>query len=66
MVEWAETHGYSATADDTEVRIEGAAVGDVLPGLSRHCQDSGFGISGVSTVTDSLEQVFLRMTENKG
>jgi ABC-type multidrug transport system ATPase subunit len=66
VVEWAETHGYSATADDTEARIEGAAVGDVLPGLSRHCQDAGFSISGVSTVTDSLEQVFLRMTENKG
>jgi ABC-type multidrug transport system ATPase subunit len=66
VAEWAETHGYPAIVDDTEVRIEGAAAREVLPELSRHCQDSGFGINGVSTVTDSLEQVFLRMTENKG
>lgn len=64
--EWAETAGYVAEAGDTEVRIEGAVAQDVLPVLTRHCQDSGVAISGVATVTDSLERVFLRMTENKG
>ncbi|MGY1497425.1 ABC transporter ATP-binding protein [Streptomyces sp. QTS52] len=63
--EWAEAAGLTATAEDTEVRIEDAQVRDVLPGLSRYCQDAGVAISGFSTVTDSLEQVFLAMTENK-
>jgi ABC-type multidrug transport system ATPase subunit len=66
VAEWAETAGLVATVEDTNVRIEGAVVRDVLPDLSRYCQDAGVAISGVSTVTDSLEQVFLRMTENKG
>ncbi|MEV8507005.1 ABC transporter ATP-binding protein [Actinoplanes sp. NPDC051475] len=66
VTEWAETAGYVAEAGDTEVRIEGAVAQDVLPALTRHCQDSGVAISGVATVTDSLERVFLRMTENKG
>jgi ABC-type multidrug transport system ATPase subunit len=66
VAEWAEAAGFVATVDDTDVRIEGAVARNVLPGLSRYCQDSGVAISGVSTVTDSLEQVFLRMTENEG
>lgn len=64
IAEWAETAGFVATAEDNDVRIEGAQAPDVLPGLSRYCQESGAVISGVSTVTDSLEEVFLRMTEN--
>lgn len=64
IAEWAETAGFVATAEDNDVRIEGAQAQDVLPGLSRYCQESGAVISGVSTVTDSLEEVFLRMTEN--
>ncbi|MFD9302757.1 ABC transporter ATP-binding protein [Streptomyces sp. NPDC060048] len=64
--EWAAAAGLTATAQDTEVRIENAQVRDVLPQLSRHCHDSGVVISGISTVTDSLEQVFLRMTGNEG
>jgi ABC-type multidrug transport system ATPase subunit len=66
VAEWAESAGFVATVDDVEVHIEGAAARDVLPELTRHCQDSGVAICGVATVTDSLEQVFLRMTENKG
>jgi ABC-type multidrug transport system ATPase subunit len=65
VAEWAETAGFVATIEDTDVRIEGAVARDVLPDLSRHCQDTGVAISGFSTVTDSLEQVFLRMTEDK-
>lgn len=64
--EWAATAGLTATAQDAEVRIENAQVRDVLPQLSRHCHDAGVAISGISTVTDSLEQVFLRMTGNEG
>jgi ABC-2 type transport system ATP-binding protein len=64
--EWAEAAGLEATIDDLQVRIDGALTGSVLPPLSRHCQDSDVEIIGVSTVTDSLEQVFLRMTENAG
>jgi ABC-2 type transport system ATP-binding protein len=66
VLEWAETAGLAAKADGTEVRIEGAAARDVLPELLRHCEASGTAISGASTVTDSLENVFLRMTENDG
>lgn len=62
VAEWAGTAGFVATVEDTEVRIEGAEARDVLPALSRYCQDAGVAISGVSTATDSLEQVFLRMT----
>jgi ABC-2 type transport system ATP-binding protein len=62
--EWADAAALEATVDDLQVRIEATAAAAVLPELSRHCQDSGVEIIGVSTVTDSLEQVFLRMTEN--
>ncbi|WP_147268288.1 ABC transporter ATP-binding protein [Spongiactinospora rosea] len=65
VVAWAEAAGLVVKAEDAEVRIEGAQVQDVLPGLSGHCQEHGVAISGVSTATDSLEEVFLRMTENK-
>ena len=65
VAEWAEGGGLSATVEDTVVRIDGAAVRDVLPELARYCQDQGVTIAGVTTVTDSLEQVFLRMTENE-
>ncbi|MFI1995410.1 ABC transporter ATP-binding protein [Actinoplanes sp. NPDC020271] len=64
VAEWAETAGFTAMPGDTEVRIEGASARDVLAPLARHCTDRGVAIAGVSTVTDSLEQVFLRMTEN--
>ncbi|MGW3044776.1 ABC transporter ATP-binding protein [Kitasatospora sp. NPDC001159] len=64
--EWADAAGLTAAVEDAEVRIENAQVRDVLPQLSKHCQDSGVAISGVSTVTDSLEQVFLRMTGSEG
>lgn len=64
--EWADAAGLTATVDESEVRIEDAQVRDVLLPLCTHCRDSGVAISGVSTVTDSLEQVFLRMTENEG
>ena len=64
VAEWAERAGYVSTVDDNEVRIEGAEARDVLPELSRYCQGAGVAISGLSTVTDSLEQVFLRMTEH--
>jgi ABC-2 type transport system ATP-binding protein len=63
---WAEAAGFGATAEDGAVRVHGARVQDVLPALSRHCQDAGVAISGVSTAMDSLEKVFLRMTENEG
>ncbi|MFC4533342.1 ABC transporter ATP-binding protein [Sphaerisporangium dianthi] len=63
---WAEAAGFTATAEDFEVRVQGARARDVLPELSRHCQDSGVAISGVSTASDSLEKVFLRMTESDG
>lgn len=64
IVEWAETAGFVAMADDNDIRIDGAQAREVLPELSRYCQDRGAVISGVSTVSDSLEDVFLRMTEN--
>jgi ABC-2 type transport system ATP-binding protein len=66
VLEWAETAGLVATAEGTEVRIEDAVARDVLPELMRYCEDSGVAIAGASTVTDSLENVFLRMTENDG
>lgn len=66
VTEWAEAAGLVATAEDSEVRIDGPLARDVLPELWRYCQDSGVAISGASTVTDSLEKVFLRMTENDG
>ncbi|MEV6602169.1 ABC transporter ATP-binding protein [Actinoplanes sp. NPDC051346] len=66
VVEWAESAGLTASATDADVRIDGAVVRDVLPPLSRACQDADVEISGISTVTDSLEQVFLRMTTTTG
>ncbi|GAB1642140.1 ABC transporter ATP-binding protein [Krasilnikovia sp. MM14-A1259] len=63
VAEWAETAGFAATVQDNDVRIDGAAAHDVLAPLTRHCADAGAAISGIATVTDSLEQVFLRMTE---
>ncbi|MFI7544732.1 ATP-binding cassette domain-containing protein [Actinoplanes sp. NPDC049599] len=66
VLEWAESAGYTAAVDNLEVRIEDAQVREVLPELARYCQDSAVAITGVGTVTDSLEQVFLRMTENRG
>ncbi|MDF5759108.1 ABC transporter ATP-binding protein [Spongiactinospora sp. TRM90649] len=66
VLAWAESAGLTGTADGAEVRLHGAAARDVLPELSRHCQDHGVAISGFSTAKDSLETVFLRMTENEG
>ncbi|WP_212998404.1 ABC transporter ATP-binding protein [Winogradskya consettensis] len=63
VAEWADGEGLAATVDDTEVQIDGAAGRDVLPGLTLHCQDAGVAITGFTTAADSLEQVFLRMTE---
>jgi ABC-type multidrug transport system ATPase subunit len=62
VAEWAELAGYTATVGDTEVRVDGAHTRDILADLPRHCRDAGVGITGVATVTDSLEDVFLRMT----
>ncbi|RCG29891.1 ABC transporter ATP-binding protein [Sphaerisporangium album] len=62
---WADAAGLTTTVSDFEVRLEGARARDVLTELSRHCRDHGVAISGVSTVADSLEQAFLRMTENE-
>jgi ABC-2 type transport system ATP-binding protein len=63
VAEWAERAGYVATVEDTGVRVDGAQAREVLPDLVRYCQESGVAISGVATVTDSLEAVFLQMTE---
>jgi ABC-2 type transport system ATP-binding protein len=62
VLEWAESAGYTAAAEDLDVRIDGAQARDVLPELARWCQESGVALSGVATAADSLEQVFLRMT----
>jgi ABC-type multidrug transport system ATPase subunit len=64
VLEWAETAGLGGKADGNQVRIEGATTRDVLPELLRYCEASGTAICGASTVTDSLENVFLRMTGN--
>ncbi|WP_051452065.1 ABC transporter ATP-binding protein [Actinospica robiniae] len=61
---WAEAAGYAAESEDNVVRIDGKQTKDVLTDLARHCQDTGVAISGVYNITDSLEQVFLRMTED--
>jgi ABC-type multidrug transport system ATPase subunit len=63
--EWADAAGLVAALQDNEVRIEGAQVRDVLQPISGHCQDAGVTVAGISTETDSLEKVFLRMTENE-
>ncbi|MCK2220388.1 ABC transporter ATP-binding protein [Actinomadura sp. ATCC 31491] len=63
---WARNAGLSADADDGEVRIEGARAREMLPELTRHCQDHDIVLSGVSTALDSLETVFLRMTADEG
>jgi ABC-2 type transport system ATP-binding protein len=65
VMEWAESAGLPAAIADLEVKIQGALAKDVLPQLSRHCQDAGVAITGVSSTSDSLETVFLRMTEVK-
>jgi ABC-2 type transport system ATP-binding protein len=62
VAEWADTAGYPATVSDTEVRIDGVQTQDVLPDLPRYCLEAGVTVAGVVTVTDSLEDVFLRMT----
>jgi ABC-2 type transport system ATP-binding protein len=64
VLEWAESAGMPAAVDDTEVRIEGVTVDEVMRPLLRHCQDSGVALAGISTVTGSLENAFLRMTES--
>ena len=64
VLEWAERSGLTAKIDGTQVRIDGTTARVVLAELPRYCEDSGVVIAGVSTVTDSLENVFLRMTDN--
>ncbi|MFI6502394.1 ABC transporter ATP-binding protein [Nonomuraea typhae] len=63
---WAERAGLTTTVGEAEVRVDGAHVRDVLPELTRYCHENAVPVSGFSTATDSLEQVFLRMTENEG
>ncbi|MGX6602227.1 ABC transporter ATP-binding protein [Micromonosporaceae bacterium Da 78-11] len=65
VVDWAETAGFATLVEESGVRIEGAEVREVLPGLAQHCHDAGVAIAGISTVSDSLEQAFLRMTEDQ-
>ena len=60
---WAEAAGFRATVDDTEVGIDGAIGRDVIPAVVRHCAEAGVTLTGFGTVADSLENVFLRMTE---
>ncbi|HEU5270656.1 MAG TPA: ABC transporter ATP-binding protein [Jatrophihabitans sp.] len=64
--EWAESAALTATVDDGQVRIEGVLGRNVLPELSRYCQHSGVELSGFATVNESLEDVFLRMTDTAG
>ncbi|MFI6323638.1 ABC transporter ATP-binding protein [Nonomuraea sp. NPDC050556] len=63
---WAQSAGYTAAVEESVVRIHGAKAREVLPDLSKHCLDQGVAITGFSTAADSLEQVFLRMTDNEG
>ena len=62
VLEWAVSAGLAATAEGGEVRVEGADVREVLPGLLCYCESSGVAISGAATATESLENVFLRLT----
>jgi ABC-type multidrug transport system ATPase subunit len=66
VAEWAKGAGYTAEVDNLDVKVEGVQARDVLAELSRHCEAQGVAITGVSTVTDSLETVFLHMTEAAG
>lgn len=66
VLNWFRATGFTATKDGSRVSIESAVANDVLPALSRYCQDTGIAITGLSTVTDSLENVFLRMTAPEG
>lgn len=63
VVSWAEKLGLTGEASNSEVRIHGGNPRELLSELSRHCLDAGVAVSGVSIASDSLEQVFLRMTE---
>jgi len=64
---WSDAAGFPATVEgNTGVRIDGAQVKEVLPELTRYCADTGVVLSGISTVADSLENVFLRMTAKQG
>jgi ABC-2 type transport system ATP-binding protein len=65
VAEWADAAGHPATVDGTEVRLDGATAGDVLAPLAAYCRTNGVAITGCSTAADSLEQVFLRMTEKE-
>jgi ABC-2 type transport system ATP-binding protein len=62
VLEWAEQAGAQASADGTEVRVSGLPVHEVMGQLPSYCGDSASSITGVTVGTDSLEDVFLRMT----
>ncbi|WP_030454933.1 ABC transporter ATP-binding protein [Herbidospora cretacea] len=55
--DWARAAGHEISTGENEVRIHGAKAQEVLPALA------GLAVTGVSTVSDSLEEAFLRMTE---
>ncbi|WP_063909990.1 ABC transporter ATP-binding protein [Herbidospora yilanensis] len=55
--DWARGAGHEISTGENEVRIHGAKAREVLPALA------GLAVTGVSTVSDSLEEAFLRMTE---
>ncbi len=57
VADWARGAGHETSTGENEVRIHGAKAQEVLPALA------GLAITGVSTVSDSLEEAFLRMTE---
>lgn len=65
---WAVTVGGQSERDGVDVSIQPAPDGDaydIIPSLTEYCRDAGIVLTRVSVETDSLEDVFLRLTNSE-
>lgn len=70
VVSWATAAGCQAETSGPDVRIRpperNGAAQSLLSALTEHCRQSGLPLVSVSVQTDSLEDVFMRLTHDGG
>ncbi|GAA5194535.1 ATP-binding cassette domain-containing protein [Rugosimonospora acidiphila] len=68
LVTWSGSVGRVAERDGLDVSVRPGPDGDayaLVPGLTEYCRDAGIDLSRISVETDSLEDVFMRLTQNE-
>jgi ABC-type multidrug transport system ATPase subunit len=68
VVAWAGSVGCTAERVGLDVQVRPGADGDayaLVPGLTDYCRDAGVDLSRISVETDSLEDVFMRLTQSE-